>query len=103
MELDWRAIGSMIYVQCTGHISPISMVITTSEGIFFGMELYKGFEQIRKGDNDDLLEMLFLALGTLKGESMFLRWLKEGETAQLKPPDGYRVLDILWMKPGYKF
>lgn len=104
MDFDWNAIGSMIYVQAIGMLTPYPMTIVTSEGVFFGMVLYEGFEQIRKGDNEDLLEILFLALGHLKGEQEYFRWLKEGEEPQLKPPVSYyRVLDILRMKPGYKF
>jgi len=80
------------------------MTIVTSEGVFFGMELYKGYEQIRKGENGDLLEILFLALGSLRGEQEYFRWLKEGEEPKLKPPVSYyRVLDILRLTPGYKF
>lgn len=102
-RLEGDSIGSVLWVQVIGDISPVPMKIFTVDGrLFSGMWMYIGFEQVRKDESGCPVEILFLALGD-RGESGFFRWLKPGEKAQFSPPvDYYDVGEILWLSIGYK-
>ena len=100
MDIDGNAIGSVLYVQINGDMSPMPMAILTKGQWFFGMEIYTGSEQVRKDEEGDIVEIIFLALGR-RGDQEYFRWLKEGEEAQLKClSEYYEVRDILRIVPG---